>query len=383
MNKMIIENIEQTDWFNWKWQEKFAIKSTKQLIEIFPNLDNDLKKKICLNEEVLKIKLTPYLISLMKIDEKRNPILHDPIWSQFVPCFDVKSGAISTFNENWELEDEMITPILQHKYYNRVNVRIQNSCHSYCTYCFEAKRVLDKHTNKRPFNIKDLDIICEYICENNHIEEIVISGGEPLMLDNKILEKALLKFRNIKQIKTIRIQTRVLTHNPFRLDDMLIKLLIKYDVTALTFHITHPNEISMETEKIIKRFAQLGCDTILLAHIPLLKSINDDSFVLKELFMKLFSLKIKPYYLLHSMPDTLGADKFRTSVRKGVEILRTLKRYYSNPAIPEYIIVHKSGKHTVPNELDGTSEFQYNEGFIRFKNWKGEWCSYNDSGSDN
>jgi lysine 2,3-aminomutase len=380
---MKIKAINENNWDDWKWQEKFAIMSVHQLIEFFSNLDESLKNTIILNERVFKMKLTPYLISLIKTDQQGNPLPNDPIWSQFVPSFENAISTINSLNENWEMENEMITPILQHKYYNRINIRIQNSCHSYCTYCFEAKRVLDRKTQKRPFNINDLNVINQYLLKNKHIEEIVISGGEPLMLSNNLLEKVLQNFRNINQIKTIRIQTRVLSHNPFRLDDELIKLFIKYDVTALTFHITHPNEISNESERTIKRFVQLGCDTILLAHIPLLKSINDDSLILKELFMKLFFLKVKPYYLLHSMPDTLGANKFRTSVKKGVEIMRTLKRYYSNPAIPEYIIVHTSGKHTVPNELDGTSEFQYNDGFIKFKNWKGEWCIYDDSGNDN
>jgi len=123
---------------------------------------------------------------------------------------------------------------------------------------------------------------------------------------------------------------------------------------------------------------------MLLAQTPLIKGVNDSADVLRELFMGLYVAGVKPYYLLHNMPNIPAASSQRTSVRRGVELMLSLKRHISNPAMPEYIIVGKTGKKTVPLELDGTPEFQHeknSDGYpiIRFKNWKGEWVEYLDT----
>lgn len=369
-------------WNDWKWQEKNAVRSTERLFELFPKLSDNAKHQIENSTQHLRFKLTPYLLSLIQVDRFQNPLENDPIWNQFVPTFDKKAEAqidISSFAENWEMPEEMVNPILQHKYRNRVNFRIQNSCLAYCMYCFEAKRVLDKRPTKESLKPKYFDESIEYIKNHREVSEVVISGGEPLVLSNDKLGYILAEIRKLPQIVAIRIQTRAFVHNPFRMDDEFIQLLKNFDVTAMAFHISHPKEISKDCEKIIQRFADFGCRTMLLSHIPLLKGINDSESVLAELFMKIYALKIKPYYLLHAMPDTVGASKFRTSVRKGVHLLKKIKRNYSNPALPEYVIVHKKGKHTVPQELVGTSEFIYENGYIEFLNWKGEWCTYEDS----
>lgn len=369
-------------WNDWRWQERNAVRSVEKLFELFPALGDDVKQQIEYAACHLRFKLTPYLLSLIQVDHFQNPLQNDPIWNQFVPTFDRKAKAqldISSFEENWEMPEEMVNPILQHKYQNRVNFRIQNSCLAYCMYCFEAKRVLDTHPTKESLKPKYFDQSIEYIKNHREVSEVVISGGEPLVLSNDKLRHILAEIRKLPQVTAIRIQTRAFVHNPFRLDDEFIQLLKEFDVTAMAFHISHPREVSKDCEKIIQRFSDLGCRTMLLSHIPLLKGINDTESILAELFMKIYSLKIKPYYLLHAMPDTVGARKFRTSVRKGVRLMKRIKRNYSNPALPEYVIVHKKGKHTVPQELEGTSEFIYEKGNIEFLNWKGEWCMYEDS----
>ncbi len=368
------------DWSNWKWQQKNAVTESKDLPKLFPNISPKLISKIKLVEHLLKFRITPYLASLVELDEKGNPIETDPVWKQIMPNVNLFEGTssemIKKFDDNWELSGEMITPMLHHKYKNRVVLRIQNNCLSYCMFCFEAKRTLDFTPNVPSFSSKLFSKSLDYIKNNNEIQEVILSGGEPLFMSNSNLEKILIGLREIKHIKVIRLHTRVLTHNPFRFDEELIKILDKYDVTCLNVHFTHPKEVTKEVKDAMLRLDNATTRTIVLAHIPLLKGINDNSDILLSLCMKLYELKIIPYYLLHAMPNTLGAKVFRTSVKKGVEIIREIKRHYSNPAIPEYIIVHKSSKHTVPVELEGTSEFQYKEGYIKFRNYKGKWCKY-------
>ncbi len=367
-------------WKDWKWQEQKSITTVSELLKVFPNIDKKKQAELLNLEKQIRIRLTPYMLSLIELDEKNCPKQNDPIWTQFIPVGE--DTDISSYEENWELPNEMITPILQHKYANRVNFRIQNKCLAYCMYCFEAKRVLDKKNLKEATNAENYLKSINYVKSNETIQEVVISGGEPLTLNNEKLRKILKDLRSIEHIKCIRIQTRALTHNPYRIDEEFVEILKEYDVTAIAFHICHAKEISSDVLNFLDIFSQNGCRTMLLAHIPLLKGINDNIDTLTNLFMRLYQIKIKPYYLIHSMPDTFNSSKFRTSVRKGTEILKEIRRNYSNPSVPEYIIVHKNGKHTVPLEILGTPEFKYLEGVIEFKNWKGEWCQYKDGNTN-
>ncbi len=376
--------MKKTDnWNDWVWQQKNAITNIKALKKYFPNLSDEVINDISFSNKYLKFRITPYLLSLIKTDDKGNPLTNDPIWLQTIPSKKLFEGSssnkISEFDENWELPEEMVNPMLHHKYYNRVVLRIQNNCLSYCMYCFESKRTLDITPNIPSYNNILFKQSIEYIKSKKEIEEVILSGGEPFLMNNKNLNEILSEIRKIKHIKAIRVHTRVFTHNPFRIDDGLLELFDKYDITSLNVHFSHPNEITDEMKNALHKFDKSKTRTIMLAHIPLLKEINDDDKILVNLFMQLYELKIIPYYLLHAMPNTLGSEVFRTSVKKGVELIRKIKRYYSNPAIPEYIIVHKTSKHNVPMELDGTSEFEYHKDYVRFKNYKGKWCIYKEN----
>ena len=369
-------------WFDWRWQQANAIRDIEGIKKVFPHLQQDVLTTIEKNIGLIRFQLTPYLLSLVRLDKNNSPISDDPIWNIYVPASSriAEYDPISTFlNENWELPEDMINPILQHKYENRVNFRIQNHCLSYCLYCFEAKRVLDRKSEVGSFSEEYFTQAIDYIQQHHEVEEVIISGGEPLTLSNEKLETILQKIRQIVHVSAVRIQTRAFAQNPFRIDDYFINLLKKYDVSAMGIHITHPIELTNEFRAAVDKFGHLGCRTLLLAQIPLLKGINDNETTLTELIMSLYNLKIKPYYLLHALPETLFMDTFRTSVRDGVELMRRIKRRISNPAVPEYIIVHAKGKQTVPFEIDGTTDFQYlQSGLIKFKNWKGELCEYKD-----
>ena len=203
------------NWSNWVWQEQNAIQTVSRLFDVFPQLGGEEKRKIVDAEKYLRFKITPYILSMIQVDEKSLPVPNDPVWNQFVPSWDTPDYPpvnIGELQENWELPEEMITPILQHKYANRVNFRIQNTCLAYCMYCFEAKRVLDRNSTKRSFTETYFKESLNYIKRNGEIEEIVISGGEPLTFSNERLDKLLATFREIKKIRAIRIQTLSLIH---------------------------------------------------------------------------------------------------------------------------------------------------------------------------
>ena len=221
-------------WDDWVAQEQNSIFSYENLTKQFSELSPLLPQ----NAPNIKIKATPYLLSLIKKDEEGKVILNDPILKQYFPEFSglkQSNSNISVLSENWEEDSEMITPILQHKHYNRVLLRIHNSCLSYCSYCFEAKRVLDSSSKKRNYTDTHFENSLTYIRNHSELEEVIISGGEPLSLNDSKIEYILSSIRTIPHIKSIRIHTKALVHNPFRFTNDLIFILKKFNVTAIVF----------------------------------------------------------------------------------------------------------------------------------------------------
>jgi lysine 2,3-aminomutase len=378
----------EREWKNWEWQQRNRLNSAKDIKKYFPNFPVGEIKEIEKHEKRFRWGITPYTLSLMKKDSKGNPEPIDPIVKQTFPIrgfrSDCSPDSYDGNTPNWELPEDMVTPILQHKYTEKVLFRFPDSCLGYCGFCFEVERVEDKNKKKQKTNglwEKSLD----YIRKNPQIREVILSGGEPLLLRNEILENRLKDISSIPHVRATRLHTRALTFNPFRFDEELIEIIKKYSVNELGLHITHPNELSDTVEETLDKFDQRGYGSILKnAQIPLLKGINDNEETLKELFLKMYAdFRISPYYLLHGIPWSPSSNQYRTSVKKGVELINRMKRQIPNVAMPEYIIVHHTGKHTVPLEPDGTPEFQYTQNeqgypIIRFKNWKDNWETYLD-----
>jgi len=372
-------------WKNWRWQQQNAVRNSIGLRKIFPAISKD-QFSLALEWERrgFRYQITPYVLSVIQRNKAGNPFKNNPVWRQVFP---VKSGVerpdeYSPSRENWEIDEEMISPIAQHKYDNRVIVYVADVCLGYCMYCFrslQSNATVEKHGG-RPYWNQTI----EAIRKRPMVEEVILSGGDPLLYDNENIEAMLADIRSIKHVKAIRIHTRAWLHNPYRIDVDFCKLLKKYEVTEIGVHIVHPQEMTRDFVDAVERIRAGGAKTLLMTDTPLIRGINDDPEILHKLFMDLYSCGIKPYYLSHNMPNIPAAAELRTSVRKGLQIYNALKRRISNIAMPEYIIAHQSGKKTVPECDKGTPDFRYvkdQNGYpvIRFKNWKGEWVVYLDA----
>ncbi len=306
---------------------------------------------------------------------------------------DIYSQGHDAYNgiDNWESPAEFPTSNLHHKYTNRALVRFRN-CFGYCNFCFEALGTLEKNPAKEKLFIsQDWEKSLQYLRDRLEIEEVVLSGGEPLLNSDIKLEKILGDISALQtpdgrqKIRFKRIHTRVTTFNPYRLTSELAKMLAEYRVNEIALNVAHPLEITSDFEEAVGRIRENGgrYTPLIVAHTPLLEGVNDNVEILWELFSRLYENNIKPYYLLHTMPHTPYADRQRISVRDGVRLIKTLKRHKSNIALPEYVIVHYDGKQTVPLEINGTPEFQYMQDkkgnqIVRFLNWKGKWVEYPD-----
>ena len=331
------------------------------------------------------------MLSQIPKDISEEGLKKNPWFLQFFPLGEIYNEGYDAYNgtENWEMKEEFPTSNIQHKYTNRALLRFRN-CLAYCNFCFEALGTLEKNPKQEKiFRWNDWKKSLEYIVNNTNVEEVILSGGEPLLLSDERLRQIFedisqIKEDNKQKIKFKRIHTRVLTHNPYRITDDLLKIFKEYRINEIAFHVVHPSEINHDFEESVGKIKEIGrYSPLLVLHTPLLKGLNDNTEILWELFSKAYQNNIKPYYLLHTMPHTPYADKQRVSVRDGIRLLKPLWRNKSHIALPEYIIVHYDGKQTVPLELGGTPEFQYTwnrEGnpIVRFLNWKNKWVEYPD-----
>ncbi|QXI28067.1 KamA family radical SAM protein [Pseudomonas vanderleydeniana] len=370
------------DWADWKWQQRNAVTRLDELLGYFPGLEQgDWLARISSHLQNRKLTVTPYTLSLIKVDEHLRPLAGDPIWRQLIPDWNAEHGpqplAYDGESENWELPDEMVTPICQHKYDNRVILRLANVCHAYCQFCYEALRTLEKQTAKSSMRKQDWLDTLAYVRNNPQLDEVILSGGEPLMHSDKHLDGYLGDLRAIRPDLIIRLHTRALTFNPYRITPELVNILARHDVTAIGLHIAHPREVTEDFLKAVQRLRAV-CP-ILFANIPLLSGINDSYETLSELCLKLYRVGVQPHYLYHFMPFSPGSEAFRTDISAALAIVGRMKRRLSNIAVPEYVLPHKTGKYTVPLDLNvGLPRLEVrSEGeFLHFTNWQGQPCTF-------
>lgn len=423
--KAVIAVISE-NWLDYRWQLANSVRTTAQIRGLFPTISQKKLEAIEQYEKQYRFQLTPYLLSCLDLDalassENKLAMLFFPS-----PKNLLVEGAAAYSPEimNWEMPNELVvkgSTSFQWKYSDRLLYRA-TGCMSICSYCFEAHRVIDKQTSKHPRKT-DWELGMDFLKTHSEIREFVFSGGDPLLMSDELLEKRLADLRSISHVETIRFNSAVLMHCPMRITDELVNIFKRYEVTELGVHIVHPRQITPEFSEAIRKFDKRGYGSLVkLAQIPLLRGVNDSTEVLQELLCKLEQHRVKGYYLLHGLPWTLGAVRFRTSVYKGVELLKPLYRTMSHVAWPEYVIVARGGKATVPLERNdfwlaletvadkevwaidgtrqplasfalessgsflkftGTPEFIYSsykgKSIVVFLNWKGAWEMYLDA----
>jgi lysine 2,3-aminomutase len=373
-------------WGDWQWQQKNSLRTTQDLARVFPGLSEEILSLIERNQKERRFQITPYTLGLIeRVEDGSRPVDTDPVWRQLVPLWDTEGEAVYRYNsetENWELPGEMVTPIAQHKYDNRIIVRISNVCHGYCQFCYEALRTLEKSSPKDSFQGEYWKQTVNYIAQREGLEEVILSGGEPLMRNDEQIDSILHDLRSVGRSIAIRIHTRALLFNPFRITPGLLNVMERHGVNAVGVHVCHPNEITEEFYSALKGLQKVV--PIIFANIPLLRGINDDQETMHELAMKLYRVGVIPHYLYHFLPFSPGAEHFRTPVQTGIDIIRSLKRRITNIAVPEFVVAHTSGKHSLP--LLALNEEPPRKGIdasgnpvVRYTNWKGEVVEYLDT----
>lgn len=367
---------------DWKWQQQNSLQNAKDLLRVFPGLRSTRQlRAIDAHLQTRKLGITPYLAGLIQTDAAGCPLPDDPIWMQVAPLWshlDTEGLAYDGESENWELPGEMVTPICQHKYDNRVIIRTANVCHAYCQFCYEALRTLEVRTHKQPLRKSEWQLTLDYLAAHPQIDEVILSGGEPLMLSDTRLDDLLASVRRQRPYIIIRLHTRAITFNPYRITDDLLGIFKEHRVNAVGLHISHSNEIS---EAFVAAALRLrGAVPLLFANMPLLAGINDTPEQLKTLCLRLYGLGILPHYLYQFMPFSPGAEQFCTPISRGIELVAQMKRRLSNLAVPEFVLPHRHGKYSVPLDLHKPAAQLHVDGSgnesMHFINWQGRPCVF-------
>ncbi|MDR0217441.1 MAG: radical SAM protein [Enterobacteriaceae bacterium] len=376
------ESDSSENWADWRWQQKNAFRDEVTLRAACGGWSDEVNQHIRQNLQGQKMQITPYYLQRILATKQSGDITENPLWRQVVPFWNEETlNGYDGESENWELNDEMKTPICQHKYDNRVILRMVNACNSYCQFCFEALRTLKVDSDKSNAGRSSFQQSLEYIKNTPSIEEVILSGGDPLMLTDNKLAESLAAIREIRDDLLIRIHSRALTFNPYRITDALLETLEKHRVNAFGVHVCHPLELSDEFQSAVRRIQRVV--PIVFSNMPFLRGINDNEATLHQLFIELYRMGVKPYYLYHFMPFSPGSSEYKASINDAIAIMKKLKRRVSNIALPEYVLPHMKGKFTVPlfTDPDEIPQFETrgDKRYYRFTNWKNEPCEWLDN----
>ncbi len=314
-------------------------------------------------EEVFPIRINSYYKSLISDPD-------GPIGRQVIPDPEEVMDFDSPADPLGEEEDSPV-PAIVHRYPDRVLFLVTNQCPIYCRYC-TRKRMIGTPEGVVPR--KEVERGIAYLREHAEVRDVVLSGGDPLMLKDNYLDYILTELRAIPHLEILRIGSRVPSSLPQRVTPELCAILKKHHPLFMNLHFNHPDEITPEASKACNLLADagipLGCQTVLM------KGVNDQTEILKRLFQKLLTIRVKPYYL-YQADLTRGANHFRTPVATGLRIMRELQGFTSGMAIPHFVIDAPGGGGKVP-VLPDDYLVSMEDGDVVLKNYEGRVYTYPD-----
>jgi lysine 2,3-aminomutase len=356
------KDVNPLDWEDWHWQVKNRVCSKEALSKII-NLTSEEEKGIEKASGRLSMAITPYWVSLMEPDDPNCPLRR-----QAVPTIYESFIAPHEMTDPCAEDRDSPVPGLVHRYPDRVLFLATEQCAMYCRHCTRRRLVGDK----KEADIKTrLDKTAEYIKSNRKIRDVLISGGDPLMLEDDVLELIIQKLRSLPNVEFLRIGTRIPVNLPQRITERLISMLKKYAPLWMSIHFNHPKEIT-------KR-CKIACDMLSDAGIPLgsqtvlLKGINDRPYIMRKLMHELLRIRVRPYYIYQCDP-VKGTQHFRTPVAVGINIIEKLRGHTSGYAVPTYVIDGPGGGGKIP--VGPNYILSQAKGKYVLRNYKGKIYAY-------
>ena len=350
------------EWIDWKWQYRHRITTIEALSHIIA-LSEKEQHEIVRSLGFFRMAITPYFASIM---DPEDPLC--PLRMQAVPSID------EIRVESWETKDplnedsDMPVPNIVHRYPDRVLFLVARQCAMYCRHCLRKRRL-----GEEDFLISESEKekALDYIAGTPQIRDVLVSGGDPLCMNDGALEDIIARLRTIEHVEIIRIGTRVPVVLPMRITADLLAMLKKYHPIWMNVHFNHPRELTALSRKACADIADAGIP--LGNQSVLLRNINDNTVTMKELLLKLVQARIRPYYI-YQCDLCEGSEHFRTRVETGVEIIRNLTGNISGFAIPRYVIDAPSGGGKVPISPNFVVSLDNDK--IEIRNFKGGVYTY-------
>ena len=351
-------------WRDWRWQLQHRIRTLPDLERIF-GLSPDERAALQTHKGNLPLAITPYYAALMNHVDPQ-----DPLRRTHIPVTAEATFSPGEYDDPLGEDASMAAPGLVHRYPDRVLFLVTNVCASYCRYCTRSRLVAEP---EHSINTGHWREALDYIRSHPEVRDVLLSGGDPLLLNDEKLEWLLTELRAIPHVDFIRIGTKIPIVLPQRVTPALTRMLKKFHPLWMSLHIIHPNEFTPEVSVALRRLADAGIP--LGGQMVLLHGINDDLDVMRDLVHRQLQHRVRPYYLLQLDPIR-GSAHFRTPIDKGLELIDGLRGHTSGYAVPAFIIDSPGGGgkvQLVPDHIVGRQGAD-----LLLRNYRGGTYRYHD-----
>lgn len=356
------EKILPQEWNDWKWQLKNRITRTDSLKSLL-TLTQEENDALTHTLNTLRMAITPYYFSLINPD---NP--NDPIRKQAIPTSHELFKSQDDLHDPLAEDKDSPVPGLTHRYPDRVLLLITDQCSMYCRHCTRRRK---SGETDRALPMEMIDRAIHYIQLHPEIRDVLLSGGDPLVMPTPRLEQILQKIKSIPHVEIIRIGSRTPVVMPQRIDQELTTMLKKYHPLYVNTHFNHPQEVTPQANQALAMLSDAGIP--LGNQSVLLRGINDDPDVMKNLVHLLLRNRVKPYYL-YQCDLSEGINHFRTPVSTGIEIIESLRGHTTGMAVPTYVVDAPGGGGKIPVMPDYLISRGHNRVILR--NYEGVIVSY-------
>lgn len=334
--KRFFPNVTDEEWNDWKWQVRNRIETVDQLkqhIDLTPEEEAGIRESL----KTLRMAITPYYLSLI---DTENP--NCPIRKQAIPSSLELKKSEADLDDPLHEDSDSPVPGLTHRYPDRVLFLITDQCSMYCRHC-TRRRFAGQRDASTPLD--RIDRCIDYIAKTPQVRDVLLSGGDALLVSDERLEYIIKRLREIPHVEIIRIGSRTPVVLPQRITPELVQMLSKYHPVWLNTHFNHPDEITPESIEACARLANAGVP--LGNQSVLLRGINDCANIMKRLVRELVKIRVRPYYI-YQCDLSNGIEHFRTPVSKGIEIIENLRGHTSGYAVPTFVVDAPGGGGKIP-----------------------------------
>lgn len=358
----LYKEVNPLDWEDWHWQLKHRIRTREelsQIIKLTPEEEEGIKRAT----GRLSMAITPYWATLIDPEDPNCPL---------------RRQAVPVVSESIVAPHEMVDPCaedrdspashLVHRYPDRVLLLATEHCAMYCRHC-TRRRLVGEH--KEDNSGAKFDAAVEYIKSNRKIRDVLISGGDPFILEDEEIESMIQKLRSISHVEFLRLGTRVPVTLPQRITEKLVAMLKKYSPLWISIHFNHPKELTKRCKITCEMLADAGMP--LGSQTVLLKGINDRPYIMKKLMHELLKIRVRPYYIYQCDP-VRGTQHFRTPVAVGINIMEKLRGHTSGYAVPTYVVDGPGGGGKIP--VSPNYILSQAKGKYVLRNFKGKIYTY-------